>query len=73
VQMGLVGRAEKPEDRRVKQLTLTAQGRALVEKGIEARSRWMEELTDVLTEAQRAEISSALEQLIAAARKLGAE
>jgi len=70
VQMGLVERAEKPGDRRMKQLTLTAQGRTLVDKGVEARSHWMEELTEVLTDAQRDEISSALAQLIEAAQKL---
>jgi DNA-binding MarR family transcriptional regulator len=31
VQMGLVERTEKPDDRRVKQLTLTVKGRTLVE------------------------------------------
>jgi DNA-binding MarR family transcriptional regulator len=70
VQMGLVARTENPEDRRVKQLTLTTQGHALVEKGVEARSHWMEELTEVLTEAQRTEICSALAQLIEAAHQL---
>jgi DNA-binding MarR family transcriptional regulator len=70
VQMGLVERTEKPGDRRMKQLTLTAQGRTLVDKGVEARSLWMEELTKVLTDAQRDEISSALAQLIEAAHKL---
>jgi DNA-binding MarR family transcriptional regulator len=70
VQMGLVERTEKPGDRRMKQLTLTAQGRTLVDKGVEARSHWMEELTKVLTDAQRDEISSALAQLIEAAHKL---
>jgi DNA-binding MarR family transcriptional regulator len=70
VQMGLVARAEKPDDRRAKQLTLTVKGRTLVEEGVEARSRWMEELTGILTEAQQSEISSALAQLIEAAHQL---
>ena len=73
VQMGMVERTEKLGDRRAKQLTLTAQGRNLVEKGVSARSRWMEELSGVLTETQQAEISSALAQLIEAAQKLKTE
>jgi DNA-binding MarR family transcriptional regulator len=69
VQMGMVERTEKLSDRRVKQLTLTAEGRSLVEKGIAARSRWMEKLSGVLSEDQQAEISSALAHLIEAAQK----
>lgn len=68
VLMGLVKRTEKLGDRRVKQLTLTSQGRTLVDKGVEARSHWMEELTEVLSEAQQAEICSALAQMIEAAQ-----
>ena len=70
VHMGLVERTEKSDDRRVKHLTLTAQGRVLVENGVEARSRWMEELAEVLTEAQQDEISSALVHMIEATHKL---
>jgi MarR family transcriptional regulator for hemolysin len=70
VQMGMVERTEKSADRRVKHLALTAQGRTLVVTGIEARSHWMEELTEVLNEDQQAEISAALAQLIEAAQKL---
>src|SRR3990172_4618750 len=33
VQQGLLERAEHPDDRRAKQLTLTRKGRALIEKG----------------------------------------
>jgi DNA-binding MarR family transcriptional regulator len=70
VQMGLLARAENPNDRRVKQLTITDQGRALVEQGVEARSRWMAELTNALTPEQQKEITSALVILTEAARKM---
>lgn len=70
VQMGLLERTENPDDRRAKQITLTTQGCALMEKGVEARSHWMEQLGQVLTESQQAEICSALTQLIQAARQL---
>ena len=70
VQMGLVERTENLDDRRVKRLSLTEKGCSLAEKGVEAHSRWMKELTEVLTESQQAEICSGLSQLIEAARKI---
>jgi DNA-binding MarR family transcriptional regulator len=70
VQMGLLERTENPDDRRVKHLTLTAHGCTLVEKGVEARSHWMEGLAEALTERQQEEIVSALALLIEAAHKL---
>jgi len=70
VQQGLLERAEDLHDRRVKQLTLTRKGRALIEKGIEARRRWLEELTTALAPEQRQQIASALVCLTEAARRL---
>ena len=73
VQMGLVERTEHLGDRRVKQLKLTEKGCNLAEKGVEAHSRWMEDLTEVLTESQQAEICAVLNQLIEAANKIQTE
>lgn len=70
VQMGLLARTEDPADRRVKQVTLTERGRDLIQQGIEARRRWLEELTAVLTTEQQETIAAALKDLTAAARKL---
>jgi len=70
VQMGLVERKEHLDDRRVRHLTLTEKGCALAEKGVEAHSRWMKNLTEVLSESQQAEISSVLAQLIEAANQI---
>jgi len=72
VQMGLLARSEDPADRRAKQLTLTAQGRALVEDGIAARRRWLEELTIALSPVQQEMIANALITLTEAARKIEA-
>jgi DNA-binding MarR family transcriptional regulator len=69
VQMGLIERTEGTEDRRMKRLALTQGGRDLIEKGIEARSNWIEELTDALTPAEQDKIISALILLTEAARK----
>ena len=70
VQMGLLERGEDPNDRRAKQVTLSAKGRDLVEKGIEARNRWSEELAVKLTSEQRGVVIEALTYLTNAAGKL---
>ncbi len=70
VQMGLLERNEGRQDRRLRQLKLTEQGQALVERGIEARRAWMESLTSNLTAEQQAMIAEALGMLTEAAKKL---
>jgi DNA-binding MarR family transcriptional regulator len=69
VNLGLIKRTEDPEDRRAKQLSLTQAGQALIEKGIEARSQWIECLTEAFTPAQQDMIIAALTLLTEAARK----
>jgi len=69
VQLGLIERTEDPEDRRAKRLALTQKGCALIEKGVEARSQWIEGLTDALTPEQQNMIISALTLLTEAAHK----
>jgi DNA-binding MarR family transcriptional regulator len=69
VQMGLVKRTEDPKDRRAKRLVLTAKGRAMVEKGIEARGNWVASLTNAFNPEQQQMIISALVLLTEAARK----
>jgi DNA-binding MarR family transcriptional regulator len=70
VQMGFIERTEDPSDRRAKRLALTSKGRAVIEKGINARSKWVEGLTDALTPEQQDSIISALTLLTDAARKM---
>jgi DNA-binding MarR family transcriptional regulator len=70
VQRGLLARTEDPVDRRVKQVTLTAEGVALVERSFEARRRWMDELTRLLPLEQQEEIASALAILTEAAQNM---
>jgi DNA-binding MarR family transcriptional regulator len=69
VGLGLIERTEDPIDRRAKQLALTQEGRLLIDKGIEARSKWVEGLTDALTSEEQNMIISALTLLNEAARK----
>jgi DNA-binding MarR family transcriptional regulator len=71
VQIGLIERTELPQDRRAKRLELSRKGRALIEKGIEARSRWVNGLTSALSADQQEMIISALTLLTEAARKTG--
>jgi DNA-binding MarR family transcriptional regulator len=60
VQQGLVRRVESPEDRRVREVHLTDQGRAAVEASIAARRQWMESLMALLTDEQEEAIAQAL-------------
>jgi len=68
VTQGLIERSEDPSDRRAKRLALTPKGRTLIEKGIEARSQWVEGLTDAFTPEQQSMIVSALALLTEASR-----
>ena len=70
VQLDLIERTEDPEDRRAKRLALTIKGRTLIEKGIEARCKWVEGLTDALTPEQQNMIISSLILLTEASRKM---
>jgi DNA-binding MarR family transcriptional regulator len=68
VLQGLIERTEDPKDRRAKRLALTQNGLELIEKGIVARSRWVEILTDALSPEQQNLTISALTLLTEAAR-----
>lgn len=70
VNMKLLERTEDPDDRRVKQITLTESGKDLVRQGIEDRFKWMKDLADNLTRSQQEEIISALRTLTEAAKTL---
>jgi len=70
VQQGLIERAEDPSDRRVKQLSLTSEGRRLVLDSIEARRHWMEQLTDFLDPEELEQIIQALTILTRTAHRL---
>jgi DNA-binding MarR family transcriptional regulator len=69
-QSGLVERAEDPHDRRAKQITLSAKGRALIEAGIEERYRWVEDLTIRLSAKEQEKVGEALALLMRASQHL---
>ena len=70
VQLDLLQRSEDPLDRRNKCLALTDKGRAVIGESIEARRRWLEDLTTTLTPDQQEAIASALTTLTYAAQRL---
>ena len=70
VQAGYLDRTEDPSDRRAKQITLSAKGRELIEKSINERFRWVDELVTGMDESERARVADALAILTEAVRKL---
>jgi DNA-binding MarR family transcriptional regulator len=70
VQLGLLDRTEDPLDRRGKNITLTPKGQELIHKNLDARRKWMEDLTTALTPEEQQSIITALKLLTHAARTL---
>jgi DNA-binding MarR family transcriptional regulator len=70
VQAGLVERTEDPDDRRARQIALSAKGRSLVERGIGQRHRWVDELVSGLTQSEKAVVGKALPTLVEAEKRL---
>ena len=60
VQAGLVERAEDPDDRRARRLTLTEKGRSLVTESVEERYRWLRQLVDGLSPQERRALQKSL-------------
>ena len=73
VQSGLIQRVEDPNDRRAKLLSLTDKGREFIQRGIEERYRWVDELVGKLTAEERIQISNALDIMTRAAQELESE
>jgi DNA-binding MarR family transcriptional regulator len=73
VHSGLIQREEDPHDRRAKLLNLTDKGRELIQRGIEERYRWVDELAGKLTVDERVQISEALDIMTRATQELEAE
>lgn len=70
VQAGYLERAEDPNDRRAKLLTLSTNGRELIQQGIEERYRWMDDLAASLSAEDQKKISEALILLTNAAKEM---
>jgi MarR family transcriptional regulator, organic hydroperoxide resistance regulator len=69
VQLGLIERSEDEDDRRVKQIILTEQGRVTVERGIAARRQWMAELVEAFDADEQKVLAFALAELSRTAKE----
>jgi len=70
VQQELILRTEDPNDRRGKQIVLTEKGGRVLEEGIRARQKWLDDLTETLSDGEKEAIMPALEILIDKTRSL---
>ncbi|HXQ33647.1 MAG TPA: MarR family transcriptional regulator [Anaerolineales bacterium] len=73
VQSSFIKREEDPQDRRAKMLNLTDKGKDLIQRGIEERYRWVDQLSEKLTVEERARVTDALNIMTRAAQELEAE
>lgn len=64
VQQDLILRSEDPNDRRVKQVVLTDNGRQVVRESIAARQGWLDNLARALSDREKEQVDSALNILI---------
>lgn len=70
VRLELVTRTEDPQDRRLRQLELTAKGRQVLQASLRARQRWLTALANTLTPDEAALVTGTLSTLIARANQL---
>ncbi len=70
VQAGLIERAEDPRDRRAKQIQLSPKGKALIDTGMSARYRWVDQLVMAVEAKDHDRLADALNILTEAAHKL---
>ena len=73
VQSKLIQREEDPHDRRAKLLNLTEKAKELIQKNIEERYRWVDQLAERLTPEERTKVVEALNIMTKAAAELEAE
>jgi DNA-binding MarR family transcriptional regulator len=71
VQQEFLKRTEDPNDRRVRNVVLTEKGRQLVDESIQVRLGWLDDLAELLTPDQQAEVIAALDLLNQTAQQLG--
>ena len=56
---GLIERAEYPDDRRVKQITLSSKGKQMIETGARERYRWVDKIVKELAPMERDKVFEA--------------
>jgi len=70
VQLKLITRTENPNDRRVKQIVLTDQGRQVLLESNRAYQNWLVELAQSMDPVEKEQVGTALAKLIEKARQL---
>ena len=70
VHSGYLERTEDPSDRRSRQITLSRKGKTLVDRSLEERYVWLDQLETELSAAERDKVTDGLLILTEAARKL---
>ncbi len=70
VEEGLIQRAEDPDDRRMKKITLTDKGYQVMKETVSARLGWLNELSANLTEQEKNQITTAINLIINKAKEL---
>ena len=73
VAQGLILRCEDPLDRRGKHITLTEKGILAMQKSLEARQGWLEQLSARFSPTEKEQISQALAILVEKARQMDVE
>ena len=66
---GLVERIDDPEDRRVKLVVMSDDGKKLLKSGLQARQTWLRELGDTVSEKDQAKVAESLTILLDAAER----
>ncbi|HUW09004.1 MAG TPA: MarR family transcriptional regulator [Anaerolineae bacterium] len=72
VRQGLVVRAEDPEDRRAKRITVTDLGLRVLQESFRARLGWVDELAQGLSPSEQEQVRASLKLMIERANQLDA-
>lgn len=70
VEEGMITRAEDPNDRRMKRITITAAGSKILDDAVKARFNWLKDLGEKLTEEEKEQLSAAMRLMIAKSQEI---
>lgn len=70
VEQGFITRVEDPQDRRGKNITLTDKGLIAMQKSLDARQGWLEQLAASFSGAEKEQVAQSLASLVEKARKM---